>query len=80
MRMKDKNIRKTFSQQLLNSVIMKELKGEDCSCPTVHLVIQCFISVRLHHEIRMMNETIAEEKIAKHKIKKNRKLMKVSHQ
>ena len=79
LRMKDKNIRKTFTQKLLQSVTKTELKGEDCSCPAVNLVIQCFISVRLHHEIRMMNEEIAQEKITKEISRKNRKLMKVSH-
>ena len=79
LRMKDRHIRKTFTEKLLQTVTRTELKGEACNCPTVDLVIQCFISVRLHHEIRMMNESIAQEKIAKEIGRKNRKLMKVSH-
>ena len=79
LRMKDKHIRKTFAQKLLQTVTETGLKCDDCSCLTVNLVIQCFISVRLHHEIRMMNEAIAQEKIAKEISRKNRKLMKVSH-
>ena len=77
--MTDDNIRKKFAKQLVQLVSPTDLKDDNCNCQTIDLVIHCFISVRLHHEIRMMNEAIAQEKNTADLSRKNRKLMKVSH-
>ena len=70
-------VRQTLKLKLLEGLDVTEIKGDFCNCQTVNYAVNIFISVRLHHEMKMRNEAMQQESSVS---RKNRKMMKVSHQ
>ena len=51
-----------------------QLKSEGCNCKTIDLIINIFLTIRIHHEVKIMNEDIQQQTK-----KKDRKAAKVQH-
>ena len=74
-----RNIRKRLKQMMLEDrTIVKPLKHDACKCTTDEHVANVFLSLRIHHEIELKNQEMAE--FEKSKRKKNRKLATLNHQ
>ncbi|GFO06606.1 hypothetical protein PoB_003311100 [Plakobranchus ocellatus] len=65
-------VKKTLTSYLINAVTVAVPECEQCNL--VYLFSRLFTSVRLHHSLRMSNQTFC-----KTKMKRNRKVLKLSH-
>ena len=69
------HIRQNLKAKMLQDPNLVQLKGNCCRCQTLEYLVNIFISIRLHHELNVRNEAIQQDRS-----RKNRKLMKLSHQ
>ena len=49
------NIRQQFNTKLLNLPCSQRLKSPDCHCHTADYIASLFLTVRIHHELKLRN-------------------------
>ena len=80
---KSRNVRKQMAGHLYKLSCCSSLKDRDCICMSVDYKVLMYTTIRLHHELKLMNthflETKANKRAAKQQ-KKNRKLAILQHE
>ena len=80
---KSKNVRQQMAAHLYTLQCRESLKDKQCDCLTIDYVIHMYITIRLHHEIKLLNQSYKEKRERSRAInreKKNRKLSILQHQ
>ena len=80
---KSKNVRQQMAAHLYTLQCRESLKDKQCDCLTIDYVIHMYITIRLHHEIKLLNQSYKEKREKSRAInreKKNRKLSILQHQ
>ena len=58
---KMRNIRLFLKKKCLERIQGLSLKSTDCNCKTLDLLVSIFVTVRIHHELKNINEEIKNQ-------------------
>ena len=79
-----KNVRQLMADNLYKLACCISLMDVDCGCMTVEYIVLLFITIRLHHELKLkitsFKQSKAQQKKAANNQKKNRKLAKLQNE